>query len=48
VIFRSGSTSGRPWTACFRKTDGNWLVAHDQVSVLIDQESGGALLNLEP
>jgi uncharacterized protein (TIGR02246 family) len=36
------------WTACFRKVDGNWLVAHDQVSVPIDPESGRALLNLEP
>ena len=36
------------WTACFRKIDGNWLVAHDQVSVPIDPESGRALLNLEP
>jgi uncharacterized protein (TIGR02246 family) len=36
------------WTACFRKIDGNWLVAHDHVSVPIDPESGRALLNLEP
>jgi ketosteroid isomerase-like protein len=36
------------WTACFRKIDGNWLVAHDQVSVPVDPESGRALLNLEP
>jgi uncharacterized protein (TIGR02246 family) len=36
------------WTACFRKIDGNWLIAHDQVSVPIDPESGRALLNLEP
>jgi uncharacterized protein (TIGR02246 family) len=36
------------WTGCFRKIDGNWLVAHDQVSVPIDPESGRALLNLEP
>jgi Ketosteroid isomerase homolog len=36
------------WTACFRKIDGNWLVAHDHVSVPIDPETGRALLNLEP
>jgi uncharacterized protein (TIGR02246 family) len=35
-------------TTCFRKIDGNWLVAHDQVSVPIDLEAGRALLNLEP
>jgi ketosteroid isomerase-like protein len=36
------------WTACFQKIDSNWLVAHDQVSVPIDPESGRGLLNLEP
>ncbi len=36
------------WTACFRKIDGNWLIAHDQVSVPVDFESGRALLDLEP
>jgi ketosteroid isomerase-like protein len=36
------------WTACFRKIDGNWLIAHDQVSVPLDVESGRGLLNLEP
>ena len=36
------------WTACFRRIDGNWLIAHDQVSVPVDPESGRALLNLEP
>jgi uncharacterized protein (TIGR02246 family) len=35
-------------TTCFRKIDGNWLIAHDQVSVPLDLESGRALLNLEP
>jgi uncharacterized protein (TIGR02246 family) len=35
-------------TICFRKIDGNWLIAHDQVSVPLDVESGRALLNLEP
>ena len=36
------------WTACFRKIDGNWLIAHDQVSVPVDLQSGRALLDLEP
>ena len=36
------------WTTCFRKIDGKWLIAHEQVSVPIDLESGTALLNLEP
>ena len=36
------------WTACFRKLDGNWLIAHDQVSVPVDPESRSALLNLKP
>jgi ketosteroid isomerase-like protein len=36
------------WTAGFRKIDGTWLIAHDQVSVPVDFESGRALLNLEP
>jgi ketosteroid isomerase-like protein len=35
-------------TTCFRKIDGRWLIAHDQVSVPLDLESGRALLNLEP
>jgi uncharacterized protein (TIGR02246 family) len=26
------------WTPCFRKIDGNWLIAHDQVSVPLDFE----------
>ena len=40
-----------PWvryTAGFRKIDGNWFIAHDQVSVPIDFGSGRAMLNLEP
>jgi uncharacterized protein (TIGR02246 family) len=35
------------WTVCFRKIDGTWLIAHDQVSVPIDLASGRALLDLE-
>ncbi len=36
------------WTACFRKIDGNWLIAHDHVSVPLDVASGRALLDLRP
>ena len=36
------------WTACFRKIDGNWLVAQDHISVPFDPESGRASLNLAP
>jgi deazaflavin-dependent oxidoreductase (nitroreductase family) len=35
------------WTACFRKIDGIWLIAHDHVSVPLDFASGRALLDLE-
>jgi uncharacterized protein (TIGR02246 family) len=35
-------------TFCFRKIDGNWLIAHDHVSVPLNPESGRALLDLEP
>jgi uncharacterized protein (TIGR02246 family) len=40
-----------PWvryTAGFRKIDGNWVIAHDQVSVPVDLGSGRSLVNLEP
>ena len=35
------------WTACFRKIDGTWRIAHDQVSVPVDFASGRALLDLK-
>jgi uncharacterized protein (TIGR02246 family) len=35
-------------TTCFRKIDGNWLIAHDQVSVPVDMGAGRAFLDLEP
>lgn len=50
ATLENGDTFG-PWvryTAGFRKIDGSWLIAHDQVSVPVDFESGKALLNLEP
>ena len=36
------------WTACFRRIDGVWLIAHDHVSVPADLEHGRALVNLIP
>ena len=36
------------WTACFRRIDGTWLIAHDHVSVPLDVASGRALLDLKP
>jgi ketosteroid isomerase-like protein len=36
------------WTACFRKIDGSWRIAHDHVSAPLDFASGRALLDLEP
>jgi ketosteroid isomerase-like protein len=36
------------WTPCFRKLAGQWLLAHDQVSVPVDFASGRALLDLQP
>lgn len=36
------------WTTCFRKIDGNWLIAHEQLSVPCDPASGKALLDLVP
>ena len=47
---KNGNRSGF-WvraTICFRKIGGNWLIAHDHVSVPLDPESGRALLDLEP
>ncbi len=48
---KDGNRNDAPWvryTGGFRKIDGNWLIAHDQVAVPLDFESGRALLNLEP
>ena len=47
---KNGNRSGF-WvraTFCFRKIDGDWLVAHDHVSVPLDVETGRAVLDLEP
>jgi ketosteroid isomerase-like protein len=48
---RSGTTATGFWvraTTCFQKINGDWFIAHDQVSVPLDMASGVALLNLEP
>jgi len=47
---KSGVTTDRwsRWTACYRKTNGKWLIVHEQVSVPIDMKSGRALLELTP
>ncbi|HEY2596213.1 MAG TPA: nuclear transport factor 2 family protein [Chloroflexota bacterium] len=47
----NGTRVGGFWvraTYCFRRIDGNWLVAHDHASVPLDPASGRAMLNLEP
>ena len=36
------------WTAGYRKTNGKWLIVHEQVSVPIDLKSGKAMLDLKP
>jgi len=36
------------WTACYRKTDGKWLIVHEQVSVPVELRNGKALLDLRP
>ncbi|MEK6282956.1 MAG: nuclear transport factor 2 family protein [Acidobacteriota bacterium] len=35
-------------TLCFRKIDGNWMVAHEHNSVPFDVQSGKASLDLKP
>jgi uncharacterized protein (TIGR02246 family) len=47
---RNGQRSDRwvRWTACYRKTNGKWLIAHEHVSAPIDMKSGKAVLDLEP
>jgi uncharacterized protein (TIGR02246 family) len=36
------------WTACYRKTNGKWLIVHEQVSVPVDLKSGKAMTDLTP
>lgn len=46
-----GTATSGMWvraTYCFRKIDGKWLIAHDQVSVPLDIKSGKGVVDLEP
>lgn len=36
------------WTACFRRINGAWLIAHDHVSIPADLQHGSAVLDLKP
>lgn len=48
---RNGMATSGTWvrgTFCFRKIDGNWLIAHDQTSVPLDIQSGKGVTDLEP
>jgi ketosteroid isomerase-like protein len=48
---KNGTETSGIWvrcTYCFRKIDGNWLIAHDQVSVPLDMPSGKGVIDLEP
>ncbi len=36
------------WTACYRKTNGKWLIVHEHVSVPADLGNGKAILDLQP
>jgi len=49
-ILKNGNRTGfwLRWTTCFGKIDGYWIIAHEQLSVPIDPQSGRAVLNLEP
>ncbi|MGW3567628.1 YybH family protein [Streptomyces sp. NPDC000941] len=48
---KNGTATSGMWvraTFCFQKIDGNWLIAHDQVSVPFDMASGKGVADLEP
>lgn len=47
----TGTETGGMWvraTLCFRRVDGEWLIAHDQVSVPFDIRSGRGVADLAP
>ncbi|MCO5994362.1 YybH family protein [Actinoallomurus rhizosphaericola] len=47
----NGTATSGMWvraTFCFRKIDGTWLIAHDQVSVPLDVASGRGVTDLQP
>lgn len=46
-----GTATSGMWvrvTFCFRNVDGDWLIAHDQVSVPFDVTTGRGVADLEP
>src|SRR5215470_9828735 len=48
---KNGTATNGIWvrgTFCFRKLDGDWLIAHDQASVPFDIASGKGVADLEP
>ena len=48
---KDGTATSGMWvrgTFCFRKIDGHWLIAHDQVSVPLDIPSGRGVTDLQP
>ena len=48
---KNGTATSGMWvraTFCFQQIDGNWLIAHDQVSVPLDIPSGKGVTDLEP
>ena len=47
---KNGQRSDRwlRWTACYRKTNGRWLIVHEHVSVPVDVRNGKAVLDLTP
>ena len=48
---KNGTATDGMWvraTFCFRKSDGEWLIAHDQVSVPFDMASGRGVVDLVP
>ena len=48
---KNGTATSGMWvrvTYCFRKIDGTWVIAHDQVSVPLDIASGRGVIDLEP
>jgi ketosteroid isomerase-like protein len=48
---KNGTAASGMWvraTFCFQQIDGNWLIAHDQVSVPLDIPSGKGVTDLEP
>lgn len=47
----NGTATSGSWvraTFCFRRTDGRWLIAHDQASVPFDIATGRGVADLEP